>query len=182
MTTQEISGQFRTTSSAWKQALTGYSNAQLIAQPDADSWSIGQVYLHILGSALRFHGKQVEVCLQSEENSAGETNPFALEMLAKGEMPPDPIKVPPSPQYTPPQPESHAQIEAMFTEVEAMMERLAASIDEAAKAGKGTGKTPHPRFGFLGAKDWYHILAMHFKHHQHQKARIDAYLTANGIA
>lgn len=182
MTIQEILTQYQTASAAWEQALQDYSATQLIAKPSDEGWSIGQVYMHILSSALRFHGKQVEICLQSSENSNGEAQPFMAAVFAKGEMPPDPVRVPPSPQYTPSQPESVAQIEALFAEVDSMMVKLATSIEEAVKSGKTLGKTQHPRFGFLGAQDWFHILAMHWHHHFHQKGRIDAYLKEKAIA
>jgi DinB superfamily len=182
MTGTAIAEKFSHVASEWKQALAGYSDVQLTTQPSPDEWSIGQVYIHLLRSALFFHGKQAETCLQSSDNADAETHPMALAMMEVGSMPNERITVPPSPQYTPPQPESKAQILGLFTEVEALMQRLGTQLDAAVQAGTKIGKTPHPRFGHLSASDWMQTIEMHYRHHLHQKGRIDAFLKEHSIA
>lgn len=181
MTAQEVFTQFQTTVNVWKSALDTYSDTQLRTQPAPNEWSIGQVYIHILRSALFFHGKQVETCLQTNDNADAPTHPQAAQMFAQGSMPPDRISVPPSLQYTPPQPESKSQILALFGDVEAMMKQLAEEIDAATSDGKPIGKTPHPRFSFFSAMEWFRLIEMHYRHHLHQKGRIDAFLAAQAV-
>lgn len=181
MTAKEILAQFQATVGIWKAALDTYSDTQLRTQPAPDEWSIGQVYIHILRSALFFHSKQVEACLQTSDNSNEPTHPQAVLMFEQGSMPPDRISVPASPQYTPPQPESKAQILTLFGEVEAMMKRLSEEIDAVVSAGKPLGKTPHPRFQFFSAMEWFQLIEMHYRHHLHQKGRIDEFLAAHAV-
>jgi DinB superfamily len=182
MTGTAIAEKFSKVANEWKQALAGYSDTQLTTQPAPDEWSMGQVYIHILRSALFFHGKQVEICLQSSDNADAETHPMALSMVEAGSMPNERIKVPPSPQYTPPQPESKAQILGLFGEVEALVQRLGTQLDSVVQSGTKIGKTPHPRFGHLSADAWLQMIEMHYRHHLHQKERIDAFLKEHLIA
>ncbi len=181
MTGKQVFAQFQETANKWKTALGTYSDTQLRAQPSPDEWSIGQVYIHILRSALFFHGKQVDTCLQTSDNANESAHPQAAQMFEQGSMPPDRIKVPASPQYTPPQPDSKEQILALFGEVEAMMKRLGDEIDEAVNSGQTIGKTSHPRFQFFSAMEWYRLIEMHYRHHLLQKERLDAFLAANSI-
>jgi hypothetical protein len=37
-------------------------------------------------------------------------------------------------------------------------------------------KTAHPAFGFLNAREWFHLIEMHFRHHLRQKKRLDRFL------
>ncbi len=175
MTGNEIFLQYQAIATQWKNALEHYSLEQLVRKPSEEDWSIGQVYLHIFGSALHFHGKQAKLCLENTENADGAMEDFAKSMFKQGSMPPDRIRVPPSPQYTPPQPENKEQILALIANVEAMMQNLT----EKADAASVSGKTKHPRFGYVSATEWLQMIEMHFRHHLHQKGRIDEFLAAH---
>ena len=93
--------------SIWEKELDQYSLEDLHKKPDEASWSIGQVYNHLIKSTLGFHLKQAEQCLQSDEHASESKNfrGFLVYNVIK-RFPPVKVKVPPSEHYTPGQPES----------------------------------------------------------------------------
>lgn len=172
MNASTILSRFETVLSTWEQSLDNFSEADFARQPAADAWSIGQVYQHLIGSAQRYHLKQMEVCMASDDNArASKTMPGRITYLLGG-MPPSRIKVPPSPQYTPPQPESIAQIREMIPVLREKMTAAAAQLS----LPHGKGKTAHPALGYLNALEWFSLVEMHFRHHLRQKKRIEQFL------
>jgi hypothetical protein len=156
----------------WKLELDRYSDEQFILKPSLESWSIGQVYEHLVIGALNYHIKQIEQCLLSDANQKeGKTFPGKL-MFSINAFPPVRIKVPPSPTYTPKQPESKQELKAGMKLLQYKLQSLSGEIDNAIHFGK----TKHPALGYLGAKEWYQLIVMHFRHHLQQKKRIDLFL------
>lgn len=174
MTTSKSLSSFNRVLDTWEQALDQYSEEELLRQPDADSWSMGQVYVHLLKSTQHFHLKQAEACMNSEEN-AGAFKTFRGIMVyyVLGGMPSIKIKVPPSPQYTPPQPDSKAALKDGLAAIRPLVAETAQQLNQF----KGrSGKTQHPAFGYLNAKDWFCLVEMHWRHHLQQKGRLDQFL------
>lgn len=88
MNASTILSRFETVLSTWEQSLDNFSEADFARQPAADAWSIGQVYQHLIGSAQRYHLKQMEVCMASDDNArASKTMPGRITYLLGG-MPP----------------------------------------------------------------------------------------------
>ncbi len=160
---------FNGTADIWEAALENYSEAQLRQRPDDESWSMGQVYGHLVEGTLRFHLEQVKACLSSDDHAgAGKTFPGRMAYWL-GAFPPIRIKVPPSPAYTPRQPESKAQVRERLA---VLRREMAQTADRLTNSQEG-GKTKHPAFGYLGAREWYQLIDMHFRHHLRQKKRIE---------
>lgn len=158
----------------WEQALGSYTDAEFLTKPDADAWSIGQVYMHLAGSTNYFHLKHVADCRASDDNANGSmTMPGRISFYVFGGFPPIKIKVPPSPEYTPPQPESVAAVREKLTALRPRMAEMAAKLLE--KDNK-SGKTKHPAFGYLNAYEWFEMIDMHWRHHLRQKRRLDKFL------
>ena len=156
----------------WELELEKYSDVQFAMKPFPESWSIGQVYEHLVMGALNYHIKQIEQCLVTDENqNEKKTFPGTL-MFAINSFPPVRIKVPPSPTYTPKQPDGKEQLKAGMRLVQKKLHDLSNKIDHAIQFGK----TKHPTLGYLGAKEWYQLIVMHFRHHLRQKKRIDIFL------
>jgi hypothetical protein len=164
---------FETYLVVWEQALDQYTEEEFLRQPDADSWSIGQVYIHLAGTANYYHLKQMELCLQDTNNTkASKTTPGKVSYFL-GFMPPVRIKVPASPEYTPPQPANKA---AVKEKLQALRVRMAKAADALNGFTGQSGKTKHPSLGYLNASEWYQLIQMHFRHHLRQKARLDIFL------
>ncbi|WP_282774942.1 DinB family protein [Phaeodactylibacter xiamenensis] len=164
--------QFEAILTIWEQALPGYSEVEFAQKPSPESWSVGQVYQHLIQASLDFHLKEVEHCLANDNHAEQRKNlrgTIAYHML--GQFPPIRIKVPASESYTPKQPKNKAAVTKGLNQMRHAMKQLATQID-----GQPSGKTQHPGFDYLNASEWYRLVPMHFKHHLRQKARLDKYL------
>ncbi len=160
--------------SLWEKALDAYSFEDLLKKPEDGGWSMGQLYIHLIGSTLHFQLKHFQHCMdESENSSAKKTFKGFLIFNLLGGFPPVRIKVPASEEYTPAQPESKEQLKRGLAKVR---ERMAAAL-ETLKQRKGRGKSAHPALGYLSAEEWFALIPMHFKHHLRQKKRLDETLS-----
>jgi hypothetical protein len=173
MQPSKVLTKFNAVLDTWEKALSDYSEIDFLKKPADDAWSIGQVYVHLIGSANRFHLKQVEICLEKPENAEQSKKMPGRITYFLGSIPPTKVKVPPSPEYTPPQPKDIASVKSSITALRPKMAEMAAVLDK--KQGK-TGKTAHPAFGFLDAFEWFQLVEIHFRHHLRQKERLDKFL------
>ena len=101
-TTQSILSQFEKTAGVWLASLSQYSEEQFAKKPNADSWSIGQVYNHLVAGTRLYPLQQIAQCLEGKqtEKNVGKKFPGKLTFFL-GSFPPKRIKVPPSDTYTP---------------------------------------------------------------------------------
>jgi hypothetical protein len=173
-TTRIVLSEFDKTAGRWLNSLSGYSEEQFALKPDADSWSIGQVYNHLVAGTRRYHLQMIARCLEGRGTSitGGKKLPGKL-MFLLGSFLPARIKVPASETYTPKQP---ASIEAVRTGLTDLIEVMRA-LEPGCSSASGIQKAPHPILGFLNAREWFQLIEMHFRHHLRQKERIEAFLS-----
>ncbi|USB33048.1 DinB family protein [Paenibacillus sp. YPG26] len=143
---------------------------QLQQVPSEGGWSLGQMYMHLIGTALHMQLKNAERCLSGngdpfEEPAKTEAGTKIFEL---GGFPPVRVQVPPSPQYTPAQPESKEQLVAGLHQAAAKMEELEARVNESAEEHRAV----HPRLGALTALEWFALTEMHYRHHLLQEERL----------
>lgn len=135
---------------------------------------MGQVYVHLIQSTLKYHLKQVEKCLSSKDHSAEHKNfKGVITYHILGSIPPIKVKVTPSIDYTPKQPSNKEEILEGFDQVR---KNMVSWIDKLGHPGQG--KRAHPGFSYLNGDEWYRLVEMHFRHHLRQKKRIDEHLSA----
>jgi hypothetical protein len=173
-TTQSILSQFEKTAEIWLTSLSQYSEEQFAKKPDANSWSIGQVYSHLVNGTRRYQLQQVVQCLETRPTAGNlqKKLPGKLVFLLRS-FPPMRVKVPPSETYTPKQPQNIEAIRIGLEELIIIMQATERKLSSASE----TSKTSHPAFGFLNAREWFQLIEMHFRHHLHQKKRLDSFLT-----
>lgn len=165
--------QFEQIANHWIKDIELYTDEQFLMKPDADQWSIGQVYNHLINSALNFHLKQIEICASGKGTviKGGKKMPGVISYTF-GAMPPVRITVPPSPAYTPQQPSSKEEVkEKLKTVIQSVMK-----IQTEVLQSSPTQKTAHPGLGYLNALEWYQLIPMHYHHHRRQQARLHKYL------
>ena len=172
MITKQSLSEFEEIAKAYLQELDRYDLEQLTLKPSDDEWSLGQMYVHLINSALYMQLRNVEACRDQTEPAGGAKTPDGEAIFAQGGFPPIRIQVPSSAQYTPPQPESKEQIAEGLNLVIRRMGEMEPVLDSIPAAHT----VPHPRFGALNAAEWYAIIAMHYRHHLQQKNRLDAFL------
>jgi hypothetical protein len=156
----------------WESELDRYSDEQFALKPSPESWSIGQVYEHLVTGGLNYHCKQIEQCMLNDENQHENKTFLGKMIFLLHAFPPVRIKVPPSPAYTPQQPDNKERIKAGMKLLKLKLQDLSGEIDHAVHFGK----TKHRVLGYLDAPEWYRLIVMHFRHHMLQKKRFDAFL------
>ncbi|MBL7994327.1 DinB family protein [bacterium] len=173
MNLQKILTRFESVANEWLLSLDTYSEEQFTKKPDADSWSIGQAYNHLIAGTNRFHLQHIGLCLdgKGKEMKGGKKFPGKFVFLT-GSFPAAKIKVPPSEAYTPKQPAGIAEMRSGLTQLMEKMRETSAKI----AAASDSMKTEHPAFGYLNAHEWFAMIEMHFRHHLRQKKRLDQFL------
>lgn len=157
--------------------LEQYSEEQLRLQPDEDSWSLGQMIVHLTNTALRMQLGSAEKCrVLSEEASTAataEAKTAAGEAIFElGGFPPERIRVPASAQYTPAQMESKRQLAEGLQEVL----RRARELEPVIATLPPEVMVAHPRLGGMNAKEWFLLVEMHYRHHLLQKERLQSFI------
>lgn len=151
--------------------LEGFSMEQLKHQPSESDWSLGQMYQHLINSALYMQLPNIERCMTEIDDSIPSTGVKTKEgeaIFEQGSFPPIRIQVPPSPQYTPKQPESKEELIQGLHAVIHRMKQVAPTLDMANKQNT----VAHPRFGMLNANEWFLLIEMHYRHHLLQMDRL----------
>ncbi|PWW02896.1 DinB family protein [Paenibacillus cellulosilyticus] len=176
MITKQLLEQFENTANYYLSEIPKYTMEQMTRKPSEDEWSLGQMYLHLVGSALYMQLRNLELCREQESAPVANDRPEMVKaMFAAGSFPPDRIRVPASPQYTPKQPESLEEMEQGLRAVIARMRELEPTL-AAIPADRAVA---HPRMGLLNAQEWFALVEMHYRHHLLQKGRLDVFLLNN---
>ncbi|MFC4874371.1 DinB family protein [Negadavirga shengliensis] len=153
----------------WLTELKGYSFDQLLLQPDQNSWSMGQVYAHIIEET-GFFFQQVRICLSDNENSAKSMSEGAKELFLTNAFPNKKLVGPP--EIVVGQPGNKIQLQVGLMDLYDQANDLGKEISN----NDNSGKTKHPGHGYLDAREWYQYAEMHLRHHIRQKDRIDSFL------
>lgn len=157
----------------YRKCLDRYTIDQLRYKASDDQWSLGQMYNHLIKSALFMQLGAVEKCAEGEASDTLERmSEDGQQIFRLGSFPPIKVKVPDSPQYTPPQPESKEQIAEGLDKVWGKAQSWASKLNEIPE----NRKVKHPRFGYLTALEWYQLMEMHFRHHLRQQEELEQQL------
>ena len=166
---------FNRTIDSWINALEQYSFGQLCIQPAPGSWSLGQVYMHLI-DATNYFITQVNACLSNNDNMTELAHPAAKRMFLNNEFPDKILEGPPSNALTA-QPGSKQQLMSRLMNLKDEITAIGIRISES----PFKGKTKHPGLHYFDAREWLQFAEMHFRHHLRQKQRIDDYLKATAV-
>jgi DinB family protein len=169
--TDKIITDFEGTLHGWIRALDDYPLSILLKKPAPDSWSLGQVYMHIINETNYFL-QQVEICLMSEENSDRRMHADAMIMFQSNGFPDILIAGPPNNANTP-DPLTKDEVQQGLASI---AHRLVI-LREPLRQHRISGKTAHPGLQYLDARQWLRFAEMHMRHHFRQKGRIDDILS-----
>ncbi len=163
--------EFNKTFDIWLETLEQYSPDNLIIKPDSESWSLGQVFMHLINE-MQYYITQIEASLQHNENVSEKMKEPAVNMFANNAFPDERIKGDPGSTSKIQQPTVKSQLEAEMKEIKSRMNELWADISR----NENNGKTMHPGLGYFNAREWFQFAEMHLRHHLRQKRRIEEYL------
>ncbi len=164
---------FNRTINIWIKELEHYNFAQICAKPSLESWSLGQVIMHLIAET-NFYVEQIKVCIYTNENSNEEATNKGKMMLLKNALPDEIIEGPASNALVP-QAESKAQLLNSLEDLQNQCNEVNLMILKSSFHGK----TRHPGLGYFNAAEWLQFAEMHFRHHLKQKERIDEFLKIN---
>lgn len=161
---------------SYKEALLGYSNEQFNFKQDADIWSLGQMYEHLIMSGNYFFMKNIKYCFEQKNGEiGGEMNENGKKVFSYNSFPPIKVKVPGGG----PQPVAQA-IEAYPPALDLLISQ-SNSLVEKIENDSGDYKTQHPVFSWHNAKEWLQSFEMHHRHHLRQKAELEGFLAEKEI-
>lgn len=158
------------TLTVWLDALDQYSWPQLLAKPTPGSWSIGQVYMHLIADT-KFYMDQIRACLHSDDHADQSCTAFASAILTNNQFPDEQIVGSPDNAFLP-QPVSPEELRSDFIQLIQELKELCIAVNNSPHKGKSL----HPGFNYLNAEEWLQLTDMHFRHHLRQKAGIDRFL------
>jgi len=161
---------FSDTIALWIGFLDDYTLEMLQHPPHAGSWSLGQVYTHIIDDTRWFVG-QMKEAMDSGAHSDKDMHENARFMLANNAFP-DRMIQGPSTDKVIPQPRDKQQLSRELSVIREDVNGLYSSSNVAG----ATGKTSHPGFLFFNTLEWLQFAEMHMRHHLRQKKRIDEQL------
>ena len=159
---------FNKTIDDWILSLDQYSFEELLIKPGPDSWSLGQVYMHLVNET-RYYLSQVEECLETNEHATEKMTEEGMTMLSNNTFPDARIKGEPDSIAKIQQPTSRWQLKLEMEGLKTAMNELMNRMVRKAM----TGKTMHPGLGYFNAEEWLQFAEMHLRHHFRQKNRID---------
>ncbi|HSB93918.1 MAG TPA: DinB family protein [Flavitalea sp.] len=154
---------------SWIQFLYEYNEEQLTIQVDEGSWSIGQLYNHLISDSY-FYIMQANHA-RLEENKTRQATAEATEMFKNNAFPATRIKGHPS-NASIPQPGNKDELKQGLIQLQDEICELILKVNEQV----AHGKSEHPGLGYLSTGEWIQLMDMHFRHHLDQKRRIDEFL------
>ena len=169
MKVQQLQMQLHAVFHIWKTALDGYTEDSFLWRISEESWSIGQVYNHLLVRTIQHPLKQAQICLNSNENSHKGKTIRGKTVMGLNWFPPVKLKTSPSPEFIPKQPSDRMEVKIALQKLILNIDELVSEIEKS----MSKGKTYHSAFGYLSAAEWCQYIKLNFQHHLHQKARID---------
>lgn len=162
---------FNQTIDIWIAELPKFSLGQLQLRPDGDSWSLGQVYLHLIKDSNWFL-EQITVALEDNQNRHKPATVEGRALLEWGSFADVRIKGNETDSKYLRQPMSVAELQVGLLKLKQNTNELW----ETMKRIPVGGKSEHPGLGFLSAKEWVRFMEMHLRHHLRQKERLENFL------
>lgn len=162
---------FNSTIDTWIDALHNYSFTKLCIKPTPSSWSLGQLYLHLIDDT-GYYIEQIKPCLSTNDNAVEDIKPNGKALLQANTFPDILIEGHPNNAFIP-QPESKEQLVQSLQNIKDEMNNTWLMINQTTF----NGKSKHDGFGYLTAAEWFQLAEMHFRHHLRQKKRLDDFLS-----
>ncbi len=175
MKMQESIQQFNQSLNYWIRELDQYEDAQLLLKPESDSWSLAQVYHHLIEET-NFYIQQIEQCLSSQNYTSESMSAQAKEWFRNNKFPDKRFKGP-TDLVDPANSIDRKDIKEKISELKKVINNIGQRIGISSESGK----TKHPGHGYFNATEWLQYAEMHARHHLRQKSRIDLFLSNDKV-
>ncbi|MDR6224427.1 DinB family protein [Desmospora profundinema] len=175
MDTKVVLQKFEETATEYIHTLDQYSPEQFAQKPAPDEWSLGQMYQHLL-TFTTYQISLIEKCANGQGEPGGQKTDWGQKLFEKGDFPPIKIKLPDRPEFTPENLTDPKQTKEQLLD---LVEKVRGAEPKLASAPV-ENKLHHPRLGWLNALEWFQLIPMHFRHHLHQKRRLEEECCSRG--
>lgn len=162
--------QFNQTIDTWISILNEYPFEMLIKQPIPNSWTLGQVFVHIIEDT-SYHVQQMRTATLTEADGEKDMHDDAKWMFQHNMFPEIQIEGASTVDNVP-QPISKETLLRQLTSIRNEVNDLYRAVDFQTLKGK----SEHPGLWYFSALDWLRFTEMHMRHHFRQKMRITAAL------
>lgn len=170
---ETLTKRFEKVIAIWKQVLEENDPDLLQYKPDEESWSLGQVYHHLIDGTRIYQFVKIDRCLAREPDEQKTKTEAGEKVLQNGAFPSAKIEVAVK-DY---EPECMADPAFIKEELGKMVEEYNEYAGKVA-AATSYGKARHGILGYLDADEWLRLVEMHFRHHIRQKEALrDAYIS-----
>jgi DinB superfamily len=152
-------------------SLDNYSDEQFFYKKDEETWSLGQMYEHLTVSSNFFFLANCVRCLEKRKGQeGGEKNEFGEKLFIKGSFPPVKIKIPEVLRGPEPVAKTRQEYRMLLAKILIDSENLIETVIN----DDSNYKALQPAMGWLDAKEWFFLHAMHYRHHLRQKAELES--------
>lgn len=167
---------FNGTIAIWINELDSYTIQQMSVKPNRKSWSLGQVYQHIIDETSWYHG-QIEIALKDVKNADVPITNEAATLFKVGSFADRRIQGDPFISDNVKQPTTIDQIRSDLGKLKINTNKIWGTITKT----PSYGKSEHPGIGFLNCLEWLQYSEMHMRHHLKQKLRIESFLNEHNL-
>ena len=151
---------------AYKVKLFSVADKEFMLTPPLGGWSYSEVYRHIFDASL-LSLLAVQKCLNGE-GLIEKTHFGAKAILFFGMLPPGKRYKVPKRLMDRVKKINRNAAQQFIADFELQLDKAVSQIEKA----NPTLKVPHPRLGFLNAKQWLRFIEIHLNHHLKQLGRI----------
>lgn len=162
---------FNNTIDIWIDELSQFNIGQLKIKPDQKSWSLGQLYKHLIEETNWYNG-QIEMTLGNEQNIDKTTSDTAKILFIRGSFENKRFQGDPFISENVKQPNTVAKLKSDLEQLKKKTNDIWIKIKNTSRYGK----SEHPGLGFLNCYEWIQYSEMHMRHHLKQKKRIEDFL------
>lgn len=152
----------------YKERLDFYSAEQLRCRLNPGTWSIGQVYSHIVDVAFEYLNNMEQCSRSGYDQPQGKTEAGAA-LFRAGAFPPIKIKLPEGMEYAPNDDKSKTE---HLHDLDLLIDKMRI-WESQIHAIPPHGKIRHGGFGWLNASEWFDLIEMHTRHHLRQIKEIE---------
>lgn len=161
---------FNNTIDYWISELESYDDQSLSGKTSPGSWSIGQLYNHLITDS-KYYITQIKICVDTNLHCEQETSAEAKEIFQNNSLSDKAIKGASDHSFMP-DVDDAGYLRSELFKIKLQMNTLYDIISKT----PFHGKTEHPGLGYFSAREWFHFADIHFRHHLKQKQRIDNFL------
>lgn len=159
---------FNETIAIWMDGLNSVTLDQLLAKPDEKSWSLGQLYEHLIEESNWYNG-QIELSLNDRQHANTKRSDEADILFRAKSFANEKIQGDPLIAENVNQPTSIHQLKSDLKKLKACTNEIWERMEKA----DDYGKSEHPGIGYLSCYEWLQYSEMHMRHHLRQKRRIE---------